>query len=60
MRKAWKYIAFALVLLLVFVPAGCAKKSEAVKVGLMVNHGAEGATAKKVRALLGDAVGEAA
>ena len=34
--------------------------AEAVKVGLMVNHGAERATAEKVRALLGDAVGEAA
>lgn len=33
---------------------------EAVKVGLMVNHGAERAIRKKARALLGDAVVEAA
>ena len=32
---------------------------EAVKVGLMVNHRAEGRIRKRVRELLGDAVGEA-
>lgn len=32
---------------------------EAVKVGLMVNHGAEGRIRKHARQLLGDAMGEA-
>lgn len=34
--------------------------SEAVKVGLMVNHGAERAIRKKARALLGESIPEAA
>ncbi len=34
--------------------------AEAVKMGLMVNHGAEGAIRKKARALLGESVAEAA
>lgn len=34
--------------------------AEAVKVGLMVNHGAEGAIRKKARDLLGGSMGEAA
>jgi len=35
MRKAWKYIAFVLVVVTALFPAACAKKSDAVKIGLL-------------------------
>ena len=35
MKGLWKYVALVLVLLVALVPAGCAKASEAVKVGLL-------------------------
>ncbi len=35
MRKAWKYVAFLLVVVTALFPTACAKKSDAVKVGLL-------------------------
>jgi branched-chain amino acid transport system substrate-binding protein len=35
MRKAWKYVAFLLVAMALVAPAGCAGKSQAVKIGLL-------------------------
>jgi branched-chain amino acid transport system substrate-binding protein len=35
MRKAWKYVAFVLVVMALIASAGCAGKSQAVKVGLL-------------------------
>jgi len=35
MKGLWKYVALVLVLLVALAPAGCAKSSEAVKVGLL-------------------------
>ncbi len=35
MRKAWKYVALALVVVALIGPTGCAGKSQAVKVGLL-------------------------
>jgi len=35
MKGLWKYVALVLVLLVALVPAGCAKASDAVKVGLL-------------------------
>jgi len=35
MRKAWKYLAFVLVLVTALFPTACAKTSDAVKIGLL-------------------------